>query len=191
MKYVRVLTALVIALSVYTGVLAQAAFDVTRMDRSADACDDFFSFANGTWVKNTQIPASQPRWGSFTILSEANRDVLHDILEKASTSKAALGSDAQLIGDFYASCMDEAAIDKAETSAIGPTLADIDKLKNVDDVKAALAVLQKAGVGVLFRFGGGPDPKNSNMVIVNAGQGGRAVVAGRLGEKVIFDGHGG
>src|SRR4051794_34495622 len=78
MKFLRFLTAFLMALSVYTGAFAQAgAFDVTRMDRSVDACDDFFSFANGNWVKSTPIPPSQSRWGSFNMLSESNRDVLH------------------------------------------------------------------------------------------------------------------
>ena len=52
------------------GALAQVkAFDTSRMDRNADACDDFFEFANGTWVKNTEIPPSETRWGTFNILS--------------------------------------------------------------------------------------------------------------------------
>lgn len=172
MKYLRSMTTALVLLSVYTGGIAQSAFDLKNMDKSVDACDDFFSFANGGWVKSTELPASQPRWGSFIILSEANRDKLHEILDKAAASKAAAGSDAQLIGDFYASCMDEAAIEKAGTSAIDPTMSDLEKIKSADDVKTAIAVLQNAGVPVLFRFGGGPDPKNSNTVIVNAGQGG-------------------
>jgi putative endopeptidase len=141
------------------------------MDTSADACDDFFQYANGNWVKNTPIPPSQTRWGSFNILSEANRDILHDILEKAATNKNATGNE-KLIGDFYASCMDEAAIDSAGTSAIDPTLSRIAGLKTMDDVKREVAELHKAGLPALFNMRGGADAKNSNMVIVNAGQGG-------------------
>src|SRR6266700_5809817 len=111
-NYVRFVTALVVVMSVYTSMLAQSSgFDVTRMDRSANACDDFFQFANGTWVKNTEIPPSQSRWGSFNILAENNRDVLHDILEKAARETNATGN-VKLIGDFYTSCMDEARIEK-------------------------------------------------------------------------------
>lgn len=161
-----------LAASVYTGAMAQTAFDLSRLDRSADACENFFDFANGSWIKNTEMPASQARWGTFTILAEGNRDVVHDILEKASAAKSTAGSDAQLIGDFYASCMDEAAIEKAGTSAIDPILAEIGKLSTIDDVKREIAVLHKRGIPALFNIGGRPDQKNSNMVILNASQGG-------------------
>ncbi|MBV9217346.1 MAG: M13 family metallopeptidase [Acidobacteria bacterium] len=171
-RSLRYFSVLVMVAAMWTSAMSQTgAFDTSRMNRSADACDDFFEYANGTWVKNTQIPPSQSRWGSFNILSEANRDVLHDILEKAAANKKATGNE-KLIGDFYASCMDEAGIEKAGTTAIKPTLAAIAKMRSADDVKREIADLQKGGVGVLFRFGGGPDPKDSNMVIVNAGQGG-------------------
>src|SRR5437868_7687979 len=114
MKVLRFLTAAIMALSIYSAALAQSSgFDTSRMDRSADACDDFFQFANGNWIKTTEIPPSQSRWGSFNILAEGNRTTLHEILENAAKTKARKGSDMQLIGDFYASCMDEAAIEKA------------------------------------------------------------------------------
>jgi putative endopeptidase len=73
-------------------------------------------------VKNTAIPASQSRWGSFNILAESNRDVLHDILDNAAKAKAKKGTNAQLIGDFYASCMDEAGIEAAGLKPLTPYL---------------------------------------------------------------------
>ncbi|MEO6654686.1 MAG: M13 family metallopeptidase [Pyrinomonadaceae bacterium] len=172
-RFFRSVIALAIVLSISNGVLAQSSgFDTTRMDRSADACDDFFQFANGTWLKNTEIPASQSRWGSFNILGESNRDILHDILENAAKQKAAKGSNMQMIGDFYASCMDEAAIEKAGAKPLDPYFKQIAKIKTADDVKLNVALLHKAGLPSLFRLGGGSDAKDSNMVIVNAGQGG-------------------
>ena len=167
------MTTLVIVMSIYTSVIAQSSgFDTSRMDRTADACDDFFQFANGTWIKNTEIPASQSRWGSFNILAENNRDVLHDILETSSKTKAAKGSSLQLIGDFYASCMDEAAIETAGTKPIDGYFAKIAKIKDAAGVKRQIAEMHKAGVPALFRLSGGADAKNSNMVIVNSGQAG-------------------
>lgn len=169
----RFATAVAVIFSLWSGVLAQSSgFDTTRMDRSADACEDFFQFANGTWIKNTEIPPSQSRWGSFNTLAESNRDVLHEILEKAVKEKAPAGSNMQLIGDYYASCMDEAAIEKAGTKPIDPMLSSIAAIKNLDDVRHQIAAMHKAGIPALFRLAGGPDAKNSNMVIVNSGQAG-------------------
>ncbi|MEP6947077.1 MAG: M13 family metallopeptidase [Acidobacteriota bacterium] len=172
-NYVRFVTTLVVIMSLYTCTMAQSSgFDTSRLDRSADACDDFFQFANGTWVKNTEIPPSQSRWGSFNTLAESNRDVLHSILEDAAKTKAPKGSDTQMIGDYYASCMDEPAIEKAGTTPLEPYLKQIANIKTNKDLPASIAWMHKNGVPALFRVGGGADAKNSNMVIVNAGQGG-------------------
>src|SRR5690348_2712126 len=96
----RFLTAVMVVYSFGITAMAQTvAFDTSRMDRSVDACDDFFTFANGTWVKNTPIPPSQSRWGSFNILAEGNRDVEHEILVKAAKDTKATGN-LKLIGDF-------------------------------------------------------------------------------------------
>ena len=172
-NYFRFLTALVVIMSIYASAMAQSSgFNVSNMDRSVDACDDFFQYANGSWVKNTQIPPSQSRWGSFNILAENNREVLRSILEDAAKQKAPKGSDTQLIGDYYASCMDEPAIEKAGTTPLAPYLKQIAKIKTNKDLPASIAWMHKNGVPALFRVGGGPDAKNSNMVIVNAGQGG-------------------
>ena len=138
-------------MSIYTSVMAQSnGFDTSRMDRSADACDDFFQFANGTWIKNTEIPASQSRWGSFNILAENNRDILKNILEGNAGKKAAKGSDAQLIGDFYASCMDEAKIEKADIKPLKNVFKEIDKMKTAKDVEGEIARLHNSGIGILF-----------------------------------------
>jgi putative endopeptidase len=93
------------------------AFDISQMDTSVEACDDFYSYANGTWLKNVQIPAGRSRYRTFDIVAERNQNILRDILEKAAkNTKAASGSNEQLIGDFYASCMNEAALKLAESN---------------------------------------------------------------------------
>ena len=147
-------------------------FDIVRMDSSADACTDFFQYSNGTWLKNTEIPAAYSRWGSFNILGENNNNTLKEILENSSKNKAAAGSDAQLIGDYYASCMDEAAIEKAGITPLMPYFKQIDKIKTVKDVQNQIAAMHNMGIPVLFGFGAGPDIKNSTMTIANASQGG-------------------
>jgi putative endopeptidase len=160
-------------LSMTAATFAQVkAFDVTRMDRNADACDDFFQFANGTWVKNTQVPPTETRWGTFNMLIDQNTNTLHEILENAAKTKAPAGSDAQLIGDFYSSCMNEAAIEKAGTKPIDPFLKQIAKINSADDVEHEIVTLHNAGIPAVFGFGAGPDLKESNAVLASAGQGG-------------------
>ena len=83
------------------------------MDPAVQACQDFNLYASGGWIKANPIPADQSYWGSFTILEETNKANLHTVLEKVSKAQNAPGSDDQKVGDFYATCMDEAAIEAA------------------------------------------------------------------------------
>ncbi len=173
-SFVKFATALVALASISTASLAQSkGFDVSRMDDSINACDDFYQYANGTWIKNTKIPAEYPSWGSFTIVYENNQKVLKQVVENASKqSNAVKGSDAQLVGDYYASCMNEAAIEKAGTTPIQPVLAEVGKIKSSKDLLREIAAFHNRGFGGFFRFGIGADDKNSNVNLANAMQGG-------------------
>src|SRR5579883_1767161 len=91
-------------------------FDVKRMDTTCKPCDDFYQFVNGTWLKENPVPAAYSRWGTFQILQEQNLAILRDILQDAAAGRAAQGSNEQVIGSFYASCMDEATIEKQGAS---------------------------------------------------------------------------
>lgn len=167
------MTAVILLMSIYSAVIAQSSgFDVSRMDRSVDACTDFFEYANGAWLRSTQIPSTESRWGTFNILGDSNNALLKSVLEKAAASKAKKGSDQQLIGDYYATCMDEASIEKAGLTPIKPFLDEIDKLGSSADLVKLIAKLHNAPLPALFGFGAGPDLKDSNAVMINAGQGG-------------------
>lgn len=148
------------------------AFDTSRMDTSADACEDFYQYSNGGWLKNTEIPASQARWGSFNILNENNNNTLKEILEKAGNAKAPAGSSLQLIGDFYATCIDEAAIEKAGTTALNPYFQQINNIKDVKGLQQQIAAFHSMGIGTVFGFGVFSDAKNSSLNVANANQGG-------------------
>lgn len=153
--------------------LAQSkGFDTANMDRAADACMDFFQYANGGWLKKTEIPASESRWGTFNILADRNNVILKEVLETASKRKSATGSNDQLIGDFYATCMDEAGIEKAGTDPIKPFLQKIDEVNSKEDLQRVIAWFHDNGIPAVFGFGAGPDLKDSNAVLINAGQGG-------------------
>ncbi|MBV9959186.1 MAG: M13 family metallopeptidase, partial [Acidobacteria bacterium] len=148
-------------------------FTTENLDRSANACQDFYQFATGGWQKANPVPGAFGRWGSFNILAEHNRDALRTILDAAEKNpKAARGSNEQKIGDFYASCMSEAQIEAAGMQPIMPELKAIDKIKDLRSLQAEVARLHSYGVGAMFGFGSLQDAKNSKMVIAVAVQGG-------------------
>src|ERR1044071_8709934 len=141
-------------------------FDKARMDESVAACTDFYQFANGNWLKTTEIPAAYSSWGSFNILAENNRKTLHEILEESS-KKTGLkaGTNEQKVGDFYATCMDESKREAEGAKPLAPYLARIDKVKDLKGVEAEITYFHRAGLPALFGFGSFPDFKNSSMQI--------------------------
>jgi putative endopeptidase len=146
--------------------------DPAAMDTTAKACQDFYKYSDGGWLKKNAIPPEYPSWGTFSELAERNRQAMHTILERLAKEKAAAGSDAQKLGDFYASCMDEAAVEAQGAKPLAPELARIDKIQSLSDLRSEIARLQTHGVGVLFGFGSQQDRKNSSEVIAGAFQGG-------------------
>jgi endothelin-converting enzyme/putative endopeptidase len=147
-------------------------FDIHALDTTAKPCDDFFQFACGTWLKENDIPADKTSWGRFNELDERNRNVLHDILEKVAQDDPRRGASQQKIGDFYAACLDQEAIDAQGLAPIQPELDRIAKLKDKSQLAAEVAHLHNIGVDVLFDFGSGADFKNASKVIAQADQGG-------------------
>jgi len=130
---------LLVAVSVAT-VFGQTerGFDPSNMDKETSACTDFYQYANGTWLKKTAIPAAYPSWGSFNVLAENNRKTLHTILEEAARkANVVKGSNEQKIGDFYASCLDEAKREAEGMKPLVPELARIDKIADAKGVAGA------------------------------------------------------
>jgi putative endopeptidase len=156
-----------------TSTPARAGLDPADLDRSASACRNFYQFADGGWIKRNPIPPEYPSWGTFNELAERNRELLHQILERAAkNSSAAKGSDEQKIGDFYASCMDEAAIEAQGIKPLQPELDRIDAISTLADLQKEIAHLQVEGVNAVFQFGSEQDRKKSTDVIATAVQGG-------------------
>ncbi len=143
-------------------------------DRSVSPCQDFFDFTNGGWIKAHPIPAAFPAWNLFSELAMRNRAVLRQILdqEAAGRAKAAPGSNDRKLGDFYASCMNTAAIDAAGIRPLQPELRRIEAIRNLGELEAEVARLQEMGAGVVFGFRSEQDFKNSTQEIANAAQGG-------------------
>src|SRR5205085_7869571 len=87
--------------------------DLNSMDKGKDPRNDFFNYANGNWVKNNPIPASESSWGAFNELAEKNRELLKKIIEDAAADKsAAKGSIRQKVGDYYSVAMDTVKLEK-------------------------------------------------------------------------------
>ena len=150
---------------------ARAAVDLKNFDPAVKPQDDFYRYVNGTWLKNTPIPADQSRWGGFNQLIEDNVANLRIICERVAKSSGATPVE-KMVGDFYASGMDEAAINAAGAKPLQSELDRIAAIKSSADVLQAIAHLQSFGVGVGFRFGSQPDRKQSDREIASFGQGG-------------------
>src|ERR1700687_2107187 len=147
-------------------------FDTANLDKTCKPCDDFVQFAMGGWMKNNPVPPEYSSWGSFTVLGDKNQQALRQILEAAEKSNAPAGSNERKVGDFYASCMDTAAIEAAGTKPIDAVLQRIAETTNARGLPALAAQLQQQGIGVMFRFTSGQDAKESTQVIAIALQGG-------------------
>ena len=152
--------------------MQKSGIDLSWLDRTCKPCTDFFQFADGNWIKQNPIPAAYTSWGSFNILAENNRNVLHDILETAAKTNAPAGSNDQKIGDYYASCMDTAAIEAAGTTPLDAFFKQIDTITDVKSIAPVVAHLQLANVNAFFGFGSSADFKDSNTSIGYLGQGG-------------------
>jgi len=146
--------------------------DVTALDKSVSPCVDFYQYACGNWMATHPIPPDESRWGRFNELADRNREILRGILEKASVESASRTPVEQRIGDYYYACMDEKAADAKGYDPVKPELARVDALAGKEQVEAELIRLHRAAVGVFFGFRSQPDPKNSNMTIADADQGG-------------------
>ena len=145
--------------------------DVTAMDRSADPCVDFYTYSCGGWQKKNPIPPDQVSWSVYGKLYEDNLVYLRGILEQASVAK---DRDAvtQKIGDFYAACMDEPAVEKLGAKPLQPELEQILALKSYREIAPLVAGMHLAGDSTMFRSGAQQDPDNSDAMIVDVSQGG-------------------
>ena len=146
---------------------------VEDIDRAADPCSDFYEFSNGTWRKQNPIPASMTRWSRRWQAGETAKDRLKQILEEVAAKRDWKPSSVeQLIGDFYASCLDEEAVEKAGVEPLKPLLAEVTAIKDRAGVAKLFARFQELLIEVPFGLRADSDLHTPTDVITWLGTGG-------------------
>src|SRR5258706_7836372 len=110
--------------------------DEAGLDRSVRPGDDFFAFANGGWTKATEIPADRSAYGAGAIVDELTTKRVRELIEQAASAPA--GSEARKVGDYYATFMDEAMIDKRGVVPLQPALDKIAAIATPTDLARVL-----------------------------------------------------
>ena len=136
--------------------------NVEWLDRTVDPCVDLFTFSCGKWIQSNPIPPDQSSWGIYNKLQDDNLKQLRELLEATSAPSPARSSNAQKIGDYYASCMDETAIDALGIKPLQPELLRIEQLQAKKDL--ATVVASMIGEGTPFRIDSEQDFKDSSIV---------------------------
>lgn len=148
-----------------------SAFKASDLDTSVSACNDLGAFVNNRWLAANPVPADRTAWGSFELLAERSLEIQHALVENLAAETGASGT-AKLIGDLWATGMDEAAIEAAGIAPIQPILDGIAALDSGSAIAQWLRDSHSRGRAFVFGFGPSPDFKNSSMNIAYAAQGG-------------------
>jgi putative endopeptidase len=148
--------------------------DLSSMDTSADACVDFYQYSCGGWQKANPIPPDRPRWDVYSKLAQDNQQYLWGILIGLAKNTEGRNASQQKIGDYFAACMDEAAIEKRGTVPLQPALDLIGGMKSKTELATVLAQLHlwTGDNGLFFGFGANQDLGDSSSVIADAFGGG-------------------
>lgn len=156
-----------------SGAPGQSITGVNRgyLNPAVSPCKDFYTYANGAFDK-VPIPGEYPAFGVNQEINERNFAILKDILENAAKNRGEKGSGSQRVGDFYASGMDEAAIEKAGLTPLAPEFEEIAAVASVSDLTKCFGRLQARGIDAVFQFGIQVDDKKSDAMITAFVQGG-------------------
>lgn len=151
--------------------LAQSGIVPAWMDSTVDPCTDFYAFACGGFLKTATIPPDRSSWSAIEIVVKDSEDFLHEVLEdaaRASTGDPILDK----IGNYYATCMDEAAIERAGIAPMKPLLDIIAGVTDGKTAAAAIIALHAEGVPALFSIGPTQDFGDATQVIASLDQSG-------------------
>src|SRR5258708_10016556 len=143
--------------------------DIPSMDRSVDPCVNFYMYTCGGWIKKNPIPADQPRWNVYAKLAQDNQMFLWGILEEAAKPSVDRSPAARQIGDYFAACMDEPAVERAGATPLRPLLERIAAPKSTSDLADFIASQHlSSSATMLFCFGSHQDYADATSVIAFA-----------------------
>lgn len=162
----RIIVLLVCAVySVTQGQLLESGIDGRYFDKSVRIQDDLFLHVNGEWLKHTPIPEDKSDYGSFTILADKSLLNIREIIETVAASTATTGTEAQQIGDFYNSYMNEDLVEKLGLEPLREQLAEIQAIESKDDVVRRFGYFEARGVGSPIGFFVDLDDKDSTQYL--------------------------
>jgi putative endopeptidase len=152
--------------------LTDYTIETAYMDKSVRPQDDFFQYANGTWIENNPVPPSESRWSSFNELDKANKEKLTSIINNAVDSEHEKGSDQQLIGDYYKAMKNMDHRNAVGVAAIESYLRIIDEVNSKKQLSKITSTLHQYGIGAFFNLYVGQDLKKVEKNITYFSQGG-------------------
>ena len=147
-------------------------FDTAGMDKTVLPGNDFGEYANGTYLKNLVIPADLSSYGMFAKLRDLSQERTRTVIETAAKTNAAPGTEAQKVGDFYASFMDEAAINAKGAAPVKPALDAIAGISDIKQLSQAMGTANRIGIDTPFGLGVLQNIKQPDIMSVYTGQGG-------------------
>ncbi len=148
------------------------AFQTSQLNQSAKPCNNFYSYVCDNWRAKNPIPPDRARYSQLVVLTERNQLLLREILEGTMQPSPSRSKLQAQVGDFYASCMDEATIARKDLSPAKPLLDRIAAIRDKDSLLRTLAFLHNDGIPGIFSFGPSADMENSDLQIGFFNQGG-------------------
>lgn len=153
-------------------VVLESGLDLKAMDKTVKPGDDFFAFMNGTWIKETEIPADRSSYGGSSILRDESQADVKVIVEESATGDFAKGTDEQKVGDLYKSYLDMETRNKLGVTPLASAFEQIDAIANYDDLAVFMAAGNKRGLSMPIDIGQLADWNDSSKYSMIVTQGG-------------------
>lgn len=146
--------------------------NIDYLDKATTPQEDFFQYANGTWIANNPVPASESRWGSFNELDQRNKEKLTIILNQAVESDNEVGSDKQIIGDYYTSMRDMGRRNQLSQKKIEIIKQDLSRVTDISVLPKAVYLMKEQGISAFSGLYVSQDLKNVDHNVLYLSQGG-------------------